>query len=165
MPRGWGRRGIPLVGILAATLPALAQGQATFYSAFEDGLDAEKQGRWRPALQAFQRAAELHPTPAAAVFTYGNNRLHAYYPYAHMARCALELGDRNAAISHLKQSEAGANPPPCASHWHAGSRMRSRSRQLPWRSRWNPSRRCCHPRRSSCRGPFIPSRRHPWNFR
>ena len=90
--------------------PVWAQTQVTFYSAFEDGLDAERQGHWKAALAAFQRAAELHPAPSAAVFTYGNNRLLNYYPHAHMARCALELGDRSAATLHLKQSEARGEP-------------------------------------------------------
>ncbi len=52
----------------------------------------------------------LRPLPAAGVFTYGNNRLANYYPYARMARCAAELGDWKAAASHLRESEAKGEP-------------------------------------------------------
>lgn len=95
---------------LAAISPVLAQTQGTFYAAYEDGLDAERQGHWHLALNAFQRASVLRPRPTAGVFTYGNNRLVNYYPYAHMARCAAELGEWNAVISHLKESEAKGEP-------------------------------------------------------
>ncbi len=113
MLRHCGRWGFPLAGVLTLAgsgPPAPAQTQATFYSAFEDGLDAERQGHWRTALGAFQRAVELHPAPAVAVFTYGNNRLHAYYPYAHLARCEVELGDLKSAAARLRESEAKGEP-------------------------------------------------------
>ncbi|MDE3244520.1 MAG: protein kinase [Acidobacteriota bacterium] len=95
---------------LASFQPGLAQTQGTFYAAYEDGLDAERQGHWRMALDAFRRASVLRPAPAAGVFTYGNNRLVNYYPYAHMARCAAELGDWKAVAAHLKDSEARGEP-------------------------------------------------------
>ncbi len=110
MPRGSRGLVVLLAGIFTLVIPALAQTQVTFYSAFEDGLDAERQGRWRAALGAFQRAAQLHPTPSPAVFTYGNNRLMAYYPYAHMARCQAELGDWKSAAAHLRESEVKGEP-------------------------------------------------------
>ncbi len=101
---------IPVILFLAAAPLVRAQSQGTFYSAFEDGLDAERQGRWHVALNAFLRATALRPQPAAGVFTYGNNRLMNYYPYSHMARCAAELGDWKAVASHLKESEAKGEP-------------------------------------------------------
>lgn len=101
---------IPGLVFLAVVPPLLAQAQGTFYSAFEDGLDAERQGNWRSALNAFQRASELRPQPTAGVFTYGNNRLVNYYPYVHMARCAAELGDWKGVASLLKESEAKGEP-------------------------------------------------------
>lgn len=110
MKRVWAGRAICGLVFLAAVQPGLAQTQGTFYAAYEDGLDAERQGHWRTALDAFLRASVLRPAPAAGVFTYGNNRLVNYYPYAHMARCAAELGDWKAAASHLKDSEAKGEP-------------------------------------------------------
>ena len=101
---------IPGLTFLAAISPVFAQTQGTFYAAYEDGLDAERQGHWRIALNAFQRASMLRPLPTSGVFTYGNNRLVNYYPYAHMARCAAEVGDWKAVASHLKESEAKGEP-------------------------------------------------------
>ncbi len=108
----WNMRewGIPGLVFLTAIPPVLAQTQGTFYAAYEDGLEAERQGRWHTALDSFQRASALRPLPAAGVFTYGNNRLVHYYPYAHMARCAAELGDWKAVASHLKESETRGEP-------------------------------------------------------
>lgn len=100
---------MPLILVMAVP-PGSAQTQVTFYSAFEDGLDAERQGHWKVALLAFQRASELRPQPAAGVFTYGNNRLPNYYPYGHVARCAVELGDWSTAAAYLKTSEAKGEP-------------------------------------------------------
>ena len=64
--RGWV---IPGLMFLAAISPVLAQTQGTFYAAYEDGLDAERQGHWHLALNAFQRASVLRPGPTAGVFT------------------------------------------------------------------------------------------------
>ncbi len=95
---------------LATISPVLAQSQGTFYAAYEDGLEAEIHGYWHVALTAFQRASVLRPRPTSGVFTYGNNRLVNYYPYAHMARCAAELGDWKLVTVYLKESEAKGEP-------------------------------------------------------
>lgn len=91
--------------------PALtAQSQPTFYSAWEDGREAERQGQWRAALGAYQRAVALHPAPAAQVLIYGNNLLRDYFPYTRMARCHLELGEIERAESWLAQAEHFKEP-------------------------------------------------------
>ena len=97
---------------LVAAVPLLAQTQATFYRAFEDGQNAEGGARWREALAAYRRAVELRPAPAARVLIYGNNLLEHYYPYARMARCLLELGDLDGAQAQLARSEAFGEPAP-----------------------------------------------------
>lgn len=86
--------------VLAATA-LLAQGQATFYAAYQDGLDAEQAGRWHEAAAAFRRALALRAQPADRVFTYGNNLLRDYYPRLHLARCLVEMGDLDAAEAQL----------------------------------------------------------------
>lgn len=83
-------------------MPALvAQEQATFYAAYQDGLEAEQAGRWREAVGAFRRAVVLRPRPAERVFTYGNNLLTGYHPRLHLARCLVELGDLDGASAQL----------------------------------------------------------------
>lgn len=88
-----------------------AQTQPTFYAAWEDGREAERQGQWRLALGAYQRAASLRPASAARVLIYGNNLLMGYFPYTRMARCQLELGDPEAAGILLTKAEAQGEPP------------------------------------------------------
>ena len=99
-------------GALLLLCPAvlLAQGQPTFYAAYEDGLEHERAGRWREALAAYQRAIALRPKPAARVVIYGNNLLLDYYPYAHAARCQTELGQFEAARALLSRSENSGEP-------------------------------------------------------
>lgn len=89
---------------LAAALVApglVAQEQATFYAAYQDGLEAEQAGRWREGAAAFRRAVALRPRPAERVFTYGNNLLTGYHPRLHLARCLVELGELEAAAGQL----------------------------------------------------------------
>lgn len=102
-------RGRAGLGVLVA-LALCAQGQTTFYAAFEDGREAEAQGRWRAAIIALERAVRLRPAPAARILTYGNNLLTEYYPYQRLARCHLELGEREAAAGFLGLSEARGEP-------------------------------------------------------
>ncbi len=102
-------RGRTLLALGAAPL-LLAQSQPTFYAAWEDGQEAERQGQWRAALAAYQRAAALRPVPAAQVIIYGNNLLKGYYPYTRMARCHLELGELEAAEAQLARAEGQGEP-------------------------------------------------------
>ena len=88
----------------------LAQAQSTFYAAWEDGRDAERQGQWRLALAAYQRAVVLHPGSGAQVIIYGNNLLKGYFPYTRMARCSLELGELEAAERSLTLAETQKEP-------------------------------------------------------
>ena len=93
------------------SLPALmAQSQATFYAAYQDGLEAEGRKDWHAAAQDYQRAIELHPTSASVAIIYGNNLLKEYFPYAHLARCQVELGQLDAARVNLARSESHHEP-------------------------------------------------------
>lgn len=90
--------------LLAA--PLLAQQQPTFHAAWQDGLDAERAGRWAEALAAYRRARELRPAASARIVIYGNNLLLGYYPRTRIARCLLELGDPAGAEAELRQAQA-----------------------------------------------------------
>ena len=96
-------------GTLAA-VSLCAQTQPTFYAAYADGLEAAKQGQWRAAAEAFKRALSLRPESSARIFIYGNNLLNDYYPYSHLSRCYLELGDLDAAARTLRQAEGRGEP-------------------------------------------------------
>lgn len=99
-------------GALLLTLPALLllQSQPTFYAAWEDGRDAERQNRFAVALAAYQRAVALRPRSAAQTIIYGNNLLQGYYPYTRIARCCLELGQWEGAEHALAQAEGMGEP-------------------------------------------------------
>lgn len=84
----------------------MAQTQSTFYAAFEDGREAERQGQWRSALSAYHRAVALRPVSAGQAIIYGNNLLKDYYPYTRMARCHLELKEWEAAEAQLAKAVA-----------------------------------------------------------
>jgi tRNA A-37 threonylcarbamoyl transferase component Bud32 len=99
---------LALAGLAALTLAA--QTQPTFYAAYEDGLEAYGQGQWRQAAGAFLRAKALRPEPAARVIIYGNNLLKDYYPYSHLARCYLELGELEPAAAMLREAEVRGEP-------------------------------------------------------
>lgn len=88
--------------------PLLAQQQPTFYSAWQDGLDAEHAGRWAEAAAAYRRALELRPVPSPRIVIYGNNLLFHYYPQTRLARCLVELGDLDGAEAELQK--AGHEP-------------------------------------------------------
>ena len=88
--------------------PLLAQQQPTFYSAWQDGLNAERAGRWAEAAAAFRRALELRPAPSPRIVIYGNNLLLWYYPRTRLARCLVELGDLDGAEVELQK--AGREP-------------------------------------------------------
>ncbi len=97
---------------LCVLAPALvAQSQATFYAAYQDGLDAEGQGRWSAAAAAYRRAIELRPASAARVLTYGNNLLKDYFPHTRLARCLLHLGEDAAAGAALERAARHGEPP------------------------------------------------------
>lgn len=91
--------------LLLATLPLLAQQQPTFHAAWQDGLEAERTGRWAEAAAAYRRALELRPEPAARVVIYGNNLLFDYYPRTRLARCLVELGDLSGAEAELRKAD------------------------------------------------------------
>jgi hypothetical protein len=96
---------------LLGPVPALvAQTQTTFYAAFADGQEALRQGQYRTAMAALERAIQLRPVPAARVIIYGNNLLLNYYPYSLVARCHLELGEPEQASAWLRQGEAEGEP-------------------------------------------------------
>lgn len=81
-----------------------AQTWYTFYSAYEDGLAAQKRGQHALALQAFDRAVALQPKPGTKVATYGLNFLAAYHPYLRLAESALAMGDLARAEAALGES-------------------------------------------------------------
>ncbi|WP_243317398.1 serine/threonine-protein kinase [Geothrix paludis] len=87
-----------------------AQSQPTFYAAYQDGLDAERQGQWKVAAAAYRRAIELRPASAARIVIYGNNLLNDYAPYTHLARCFIELGDTDAARATLDRAAHQREP-------------------------------------------------------
>lgn len=93
-------RGIALL----LAVPLLAQQQPTFHAAWQDGLEAERNGHWGEALGAFRRAVELRPTPSPRIVIYGNNLLLGYFPHIHITRCLLELGDLKAAEAELQKA-------------------------------------------------------------
>ena len=98
------RRPVFAALLLTAAPCLLAQSWTTFYSAYEDGLAAQKQGDHGAAVRAFSRAIALEPTPGSRVKTYGLNFLAAYHPYLRMAESTLALGDLSRAESVLKDS-------------------------------------------------------------
>jgi hypothetical protein len=103
------RQALAGLGLLLA--PALAaQSQQTFYAAYHDGLDAERQARWQAAAAAYQRAIDLRPMPTARVITYGNNLLINYAPYTRLAKCRLESGDLDAAQGALAKAASYDEP-------------------------------------------------------
>jgi outer membrane biosynthesis protein TonB len=89
---------------LTAAPCLLGQSWTTFYSAYEDGLAAQKQGDHAQAIRAFARAVSLEPNPGSRVKTYGLNFLPSYHPYLRIAESALALGDLTRADSALKDS-------------------------------------------------------------
>jgi len=97
------------VFLCGATLAA--QSWPTFFSAYEDGLEARQRGDHALAARAFSRAIALEPQPLSQVKTYGLNYLYAYYPYLRLAESRLALGDLAGAEAALAQSRArGAEP-------------------------------------------------------
>lgn len=95
---------------LAAGTALVAQTQSTFYSAYEDALEAMGQGRWREASLALNRAIHLRPRSGGLVQTYGTNLLPDYYPYVRLARCYVELGELDGARRCLVLSERQGEP-------------------------------------------------------
>lgn len=95
---------------LAAGTALVAQSQSTFYSAYEDAVEAMGQGRWREASLALNRAIHLRPRSGGLVQTYGTNLLPDYYPYVRLARCYLELGELEGARRCLVLAERQGEP-------------------------------------------------------
>ena len=85
-----------------------AQAWPTFFSAYQDGLDAQKRGDHALAARAFNRAIALEPQPGTRVKTYGLNFLPRYFPYLRLAESALALGDLAGAEADLRCAEATA---------------------------------------------------------
>ncbi|MDE3032876.1 MAG: hypothetical protein KGI56_04365, partial [Acidobacteriota bacterium] len=100
-------RGLSLLLVAPALM---AQSQPTFYAAFQDGQEAERQEHWAAAIAAYSRAIALRPASAARVIIYGNNLLTGYYPYTRLARCELELGHAQAAGAWLERAAAQGEP-------------------------------------------------------
>jgi len=104
----WAGCGIALVGL---AVPCLAQTWTTFYSAYQDGLDALRQGDPALAAKAFRRAIALAPAPGNRVKTYGLNFLNTYHPYLKLAEASLAAGDLAQAQAALKEAAAwGVEP-------------------------------------------------------
>lgn len=95
---------------LAAGTALVAQSQSTFYSAYEDAVEAMGHGRWREASLALNRAIHLRPRSGGLVQTYGTNLLSDYYPYVRLARCYLELGELEGARRCLVLAERQGEP-------------------------------------------------------
>lgn len=97
-----------------ASLALLALAAPTwfaFYTAYQDGLQAQRRGDHALAIRAFTRAIQLQPRPGTSVPTYGLNFLDTYHPYLRLAESCLALGDLRAAEQALAQSERfGAEP-------------------------------------------------------
>ena len=93
-----------MVVFLAGWAPLSAQGWCNFYSAYQDGLDAQREGDDPKALAAFQAACHFRPLPAERVLTYGMNYLEPYHPYLHVAETALALGQFETAEGALSTS-------------------------------------------------------------
>jgi len=98
--------------LLAAAAQLPAQSWTTFYSAYEDGLAAQRQGDPDLAVRAFSRAIALEPSPGNRVKTYGLNFLPAYHPYLRLAEAALASGDIARAEAALKESARLGKEPP-----------------------------------------------------
>lgn len=101
---------------LALLLPAPAlmavafQQQSTVGEAYRDGLKAQSQGDHQTAVGALRRAIELRSQPSASLMTYGNNRIE-YYPYVHLGKSLLALGDLEGAGKALEtSSRSGVEP-------------------------------------------------------
>lgn len=90
---------------LPALLVISAPAWFTFYSAYQDGLEAQQRGDHALAVQAFTRAIALEPRPGIEVKTYGLNFLPTYYPYLHLAESCLARGDAAGAQHALAQSD------------------------------------------------------------
>jgi hypothetical protein len=101
------------VPVLLCCAALTAQSWPTFFSAYLDGLDAQKRGDHALACRAFTRAIALEPQPGLRVKTYGLNFLPRYFPYLRLAESALALGDLAGAEAALAQSELrGMEPAP-----------------------------------------------------
>ncbi len=99
-----------LVGAVLSVGHLCAQGWTTWYSAYEDGLDAQKRGDFANALKAFQFAVGQRPGPGAQVKTYAANFI-SYYPYLRIAECALALGDLDRCERALADSARFGSEP------------------------------------------------------
>lgn len=91
------------VGVLAAQGTAWAAVQ--WYEHYEAGLRHEAQGRWAEAVAELRVAARRGPQPRPRINTYGQRFLSDYDPFAHLARCHLELGQLEEAARTLSQAE------------------------------------------------------------
>lgn len=83
-----------------------AQGWVTFYSAYEDGLEAQRRGDHALAVRAFSQAIAMQPRPGRQVKTYGLNFLATYHPYLRLTESRLALLELPEAEAALKHSEA-----------------------------------------------------------
>ncbi len=103
----------PLIPALLtfAAMAGSAQSWTTFYSAYEDGLEAQRKGDHATAALAFARAAALSPVPGSRVKTYGLNFLPTYHPYLRCAESCLALGDLKGAEAALKESASQGREP------------------------------------------------------
>jgi len=99
------------VPVLLCAAALSAQSWPTFFSAYLDGLDAQKRNDHALAARAFARAIALEPQPGKRVKTYGLNFLQDYSPYLRLAESALALGDLAGAEAALAQSERRAVEP------------------------------------------------------
>lgn len=120
------RLGLWLVAMLVAgTVTAAEEAPPSWQRLYVDGIRLEAEGRWREAMDRFERAASLRPDPESGV------RLGSidYDPYVHIARCALEVDAPASVVRRVLERSArgGVTPgssgvtsrdrPPSASGW------------------------------------------------
>jgi len=84
----------------------VGQGWVTFYSAYEDGLAAQRRGDHALAVRAFSQAIAMQPRPGRQIKTYGLNFLATYYPYLRLTESRLALLELPEAEAALKHSES-----------------------------------------------------------
>ncbi|MBZ0112694.1 MAG: PEGA domain-containing protein, partial [Thermoanaerobaculia bacterium] len=105
-------RSAAIFWILVSLMGALpAQAELQWYQHYEQGLRAADQGAWNEALDHFEAAAAVEPTPLQRVRTYGRDFLFDYDPAYQRARCLAALERPTEALEQIEISrQAGITP-------------------------------------------------------